>query len=205
MSMRTHLFSGQGVTRVAVLLGLALAATAAPLGTASALTVVALDLDALVAGSDLVLHGDVTATQVLDRRAQGKGIWTEIRLQVREVWKGDAKLAGSVFVWQAMGGTTKDGLTMAIPGMPQFVAGERVVVALERTSQGWVVTGGPQGKFQVTQEKNGQWLVRRPVSDVHAVRKDGKSGKLHEVPLREVVRTLPQFKADVRAAVTRAH
>lgn len=202
--MRTHLILFSRLVRLATVLSLSFVASAAPIWPAAALTVVALDLDALVAGSDLVLHGDVTATQVLDRRAEGRGIWTEIRLQVREVWKGDPKLAGRTFAWQSMGGTTKDGLTMAIPGMPQFVAGERVVVALERTSQGWVVTGGPQGKFQVTQERTGQWLVRRPVSDVHAVRKDGKTGKLQEVPLREVVRTLPQFKADVRMAVTRA-
>lgn len=202
--MRTRLFSNQRLARLLTAAVLLAGAVAVPAPSAHALTVLAVDFDTLIAGSELVLHGDVTATQVLDRRREGRGIWTEIRLQVRDVWKGDARLAGTTFVWRTLGGTTKDGLTMAVPGMPQFTAGERVAVALERTPEGWVVTGGPQGKFQITQEKNGQWLVRRPVTDVHAVRKDGKTGKLEEVRLREVVRTLPQFAADVRAAVRRA-
>jgi hypothetical protein len=171
---------------------------------AQAMTVLQVDLDTLVAASALVLYGDVVATTVVDRRKEGRSVWTEVSVQVREVWKGDKKLAGQRFSWRTLGGTTADGLTLAVPGMPQFRAGEQIVVALEKTAEGYVVTGGPQGKFAVSKEQSGQLLVRRPVTDVHAVRRDDKTGKLVEAKIVPVVRTLPQFRADIAAIVTPA-
>jgi hypothetical protein len=170
--------------------------------SAEAMTVLQVDLDTLVAASALVLYGDVVATTVVDRRKEGRSVWTDVTVQVREVWKGDKKLAGQRFSWRTLGGTTADGLTLAVPGMPQFRAGEQIVVALEKTAEGYVVTGGPQGKFAVSKEQSGQLLVRRPVTDVHAVRRDDKTGKFVEAKIVPVVRTLPQFRADIAAIVS---
>jgi len=183
------------------LVGLPLAA-AAP---ARAMTVLQVDLKALVSTADVVLYGKVAGTRVLDRRKQGRGVWTEIELQVAEVWKGDARLAGKRFSWMHVGGTTSDGITVAVPGLPQFSAGEETVVILERTSESHVVSGGPQGKFTVRTSPAGQKTVTRDMADVHYIRRDPATGEMRPAPKQvEILRSLNEFRAEVAGYVAAA-
>ena len=197
--MRHHLFVSWMPKLLAVF---AVTAIAAP---ASAMTVLQVDLKALVTTSDAVLYGQVAATRVLDRRKEGRGVWTEISLDVREVWKGDAKLAGKRFSWLHVGGTTPDGMTVAVPGMPGFAAGEETVVVLEKNTESYVVSGGPQGKFSVKVNTSGQKTVTREMSDVYFVRKDPQSGDMQRAPKQvSVVRTINEFRAEVLGYVAEA-
>ncbi len=156
---------------------IAIAAVCAPVA-ASAMTVLQADLDQLVQTSELVLHGNIVAVRTVDLRKEGRAIFTEYVLQVREVWKGKDLRAGAQFTWRHLGGTGADGITFAIPGMPGFIQGEEVVVLLERTSDGHVVTGAPQGKFVVRVDSDGGRSVSRDLEHVNLVRRDPKTGHL---------------------------
>ena len=165
---------------------------------AQAMTVLAVDLKALVSTADQVLYGQIAAVRTVDLRKQGRGVWTEMELNVREVWKGDAKLQGKRFVWRHVGGTTADGLTVAIPGMPTFAAGEETVVILEKHSDGHVISGGPQGKFAVKVGAQGQRTVVREMPDVHFLARDAATGQLREAPKQvSMVRSLGEFRSEI--------
>lgn len=199
----------QGWRRTAV--GAALVLTAAGAGLvalpqpARAMTVLQVDLKALVATADLVLYGAVAKTRVLDQRKAGHGVWTEFTLDVREVWKGDAKLAGKPFAWRHVGGTTADGITVAVPGMPTFAAGEEVIVVLEKTSDSFVVSGGPQGKFSVHVRPNGTRIVRRDLPDVNFVRQDPATGRMESAgkPV-SILRSLDEMRSEIQGYVAAA-
>ncbi len=165
---------------------------------AQAMTVLAVDLKALVTTADQVLYGQVAAVRTVDLRKQGRGVWTEMELSVKEVWKGDAKLQGKRFVWRHVGGKTADGLTVAVPGMPTFGVGEETVVVLEKHSDGHVISGGPQGKFAVKIGPQGQRTVIREMPDVHFLARDAATGQLREAAKQvSLVRSLGEFRAEV--------
>lgn len=186
---------------VAVTAGLAISSPA----PAEAMTVLAVDLKALVTTADQVLYGRVAAVRTLDLRKQGRGVWTEFDLEVQEVWKGDPRFAGKKFSWRHVGGTTADGLTVAVPGMPTFAVGEETIVVLERHSEGHVVSGGPQGKFSVKLGPQGQRTVIREMPDVHMLARDAASGQLRPAPKQvSLVRSLGEFKAEVLSYVSPA-
>lgn len=177
---------------------LACSACLAPWTTpAQAMTVLQVDVKQLVTTADLVLYGTIARTTVIDRRKDDRGVWTEFTLNVREAWKGDASKLAMPFTWRHVGGSTPDGMTVAIPGMPTFSAGEEVIVILEKTAEGWVISGGPQGKFSVIKDKSGQSTVRRDVVDAWMVRRDA-SGHLTPAPqVAPITRTLKDFRTEV--------
>lgn len=165
---------------------------------AHAMTVLQVDLKQLVTTADLVLHGTISRVQVLDRRKEGRGVWTEFTLNVADVWKGDAKKVGATFSWRHVGGTTADGMTVAVPGMPAFAVGEETVVILEKTSDNWVVSGGPQGKYTVNRDKAGRKTVLRDVQEVYYLRKDPATGGMQPAPKQvQIVRFLSEFRDEV--------
>lgn len=164
----------------------------------TAMTVLAVDLKALVTTADQVLYGRVAAVRTLDLRKQGRGVWSEFDLEVKEVWKGDNRLTGKKFSWRHVGGTTADGITVAVPGMPTFAVGEETIVVLERHAEGHVVSGGPQGKFSVKLSPQGQRTVIRDMPDVHMLARDTATGQLRPAPKQvSLVRSLGEFKAEV--------
>ncbi len=174
---------------------------------AQAMTVLAVDLPQLVQTSELVLHGKVVAVQSRDRRADGHGVWTEMTLEVTDAWKGGEVLkvsparVGKRFTWAHPGGLRSDGLMVSVPGMPAFAVGEEVVVALEKTAQGYVTCGGPQGKWTVQTDKQGKQTVRREMPDVHFLLQNRQTGAVAPTnPPVANAKTLAEFKADVLAA-----
>lgn len=155
------------------------AATAAPAlapTDASAMTVLKVGLKELVGTSALVLHAKVKTVQIRDRRAEGRAVWTAYTFDVIEVLKGDRKAVGPKFELQLLGGTTADGMTLSVPGMPGFAAGEEVVILLERHSEGYTLTGAPQGKFTVYRDAKGVARVVRDLDHAHLVERqaDGR-------------------------------
>jgi hypothetical protein len=190
---------------LAALTALGLVAAASP---ARALTVLEVTLPELVRTSEVVLWGEITDLRTLDLRPQGRAIFTEYRLAVREVWKGDPRAVGRTFTWRALGGSGSDGLTMAVPGMPGFARGEEVVVLLERTSEGHVLCGAGQGKFIVHTDKSGKKTVTRNLTGAQLLRRDPRTGRLvpaqHPgalVPPPGASRSLADLRAEILATV----
>ncbi len=148
---------------------------------ASTMTVMYAELPELVRTSELVLYGKITDAKVIDRRKQGRAVWTEYTLSVIGVWKGDRKTVGKVFRWRHLGGNTADGMTLHVPGMPKFSAGEETVVLLERHSEGHVLTGASQGKFTVSTNAKGKKFATRHLGGVNLVRRaaNGRLVGLH--------------------------
>ncbi|MSP92500.1 MAG: hypothetical protein EXR79_11990 [Myxococcales bacterium] len=185
----------------AVALGLA----TAHVRPAAAMTVLIVDLKTLVTESALVLHGGIEKVTPVDRRKEGRGIWTEFTLRVADVWKGDTRLKSTAFAWRHVGGTAADGMTVAVPGMPGFAVGEEVVVVLEKTSESWVVSGGPQGKFGVAKDKLGRRVVTREIHDVAGLQRDAATGRLREAPTPVAVsKFLEDFRSEVLGYVADA-
>lgn len=172
-----HRLNPAGPIRAVPLASALLACTlfAAP---ASAMTVLQAPLSDLVQASELVLHGTMAKVEVLDLRRQGKGVWTEYTLRIVEVYKGDKRKLGKTFSWRLVGGSTKDGMTLSVPGMPTFIQDEETVVLLERHSTGHTLTGAPQGKFHVERDAKGNKLVVRDLLSANVVRKDPVTGRL---------------------------
>ena len=65
---------------------LAGAATLVRPSSAEAMTILRVDLPTLVKASELVLEGQVGGVRVIDRRKEGRSVWTEYTLDVSEVF-----------------------------------------------------------------------------------------------------------------------
>lgn len=123
----------------AVTLALALFCT-----SASAATVLRMDMQSLVANSDKIVYG--TVTDVESRQEKGR-IYTYTKISVDESVKGDT---GESVMIRQLGGETEE-LATWVAGMPRFSEGEQVITFLEQTKdpEMHVVTGMMQGKFKV--------------------------------------------------------
>ena len=112
--------------------------------TASAATVLRMDMQSLVANSDKVVYG--TVSDVESRLEKGR-VYTYTEIRVDESIKGDA---GETVTIRQIGGETEE-LATWVAGMPRFAEGEQVITFLEQTKDPTlhVVTGMMQGKFKV--------------------------------------------------------
>lgn len=189
----------------------ATALTAAP-PHVHAMTVLQAGLPELVATSAIVLHAKVRAVRVEDRRAIGRAVWTVYELDVVEVLKGDRKAIGPRFTFSLLGGATKDGMTLSVPGMPSFQAGEETVVLLERHAEGYTLTGAPQGKWTVYRDAKNIARVVRPLDGAHLVRRaaDGRLASVEHDDQPVVLQppqqdqTLAALRAEILAAVQKS-
>lgn len=113
--------------------------------SASASTVLKLDLESLVANSAQILEGEVTRVEA---RVEDGKVFTYTTIQVKDGLKGAAD--GESVTIKQIGGRTET-LATRVAGVPGFQAGERVVVFLEKLDANTlpVVTGMSQGKFHV--------------------------------------------------------
>jgi len=171
---------------------------------AAALTVLSVPTAELIESSAVIFHGDCVDVRVLDRRAQGRGVWTRFAFKVREVIKGPRAIRGR-FEFEMPGGVLAD-YGQLTPGMPTFRAGEEVVLMLEAfgsgETAGFVPTGAAQGKFGVTRDRARRKVVTRQLDSVHLVERDGTTGRLRAArPPRQTTARLVPFLKTVRAQV----
>ncbi len=141
-------FFAAGASRTRRRLLLAAACVLVTLGVTSsawASTVLQLDLESLVANSQQIVDG--TVTRVQPKVENGK-VYTYTTIAVKEGLKGAQ--AGDTVTVRQLGGRTDD-LATWVPGIPDFQAGERVIVFLEKANAHAmpVVTGMSQGKFHI--------------------------------------------------------
>ncbi|MGM0557495.1 MAG: hypothetical protein ACQEVA_14015 [Myxococcota bacterium] len=112
--------------------------------SATAATVLRLDMQSLVANSDKIVYGTVESVE--SRLEKGR-VYTYTSIKVDQSLKGDP---GESLMIRQLGGETEE-LATWVAGMPRFSEGEQVITFVEETrDEGYhVVTGMMQGKFDV--------------------------------------------------------
>jgi hypothetical protein len=184
---------------------LVIVALCAPL-SALATTLQRLDMPALVERSEVVVRGQVSSVSTALERGK---VFTTVQIKVEETLKGAPQATVTL---RLIGGRHGDLVTL-VHGQPQFKQDERVVVFLERSrpERPFVVTGMAQGKFSVTEDKDGKTRWANPqLGDVSLVAprlatpQDPADGSLlHAAPAS--IHTAPQqleaFEQQIRDAV----
>lgn len=106
-----------------------------------------LQIEELAQLSTDVIHGQVLSTRTYWDETHTR-IYTAIRVQVNESFKGAAKRGGIVTITQ-LGGEI-DGMRLDYSGRPQFTSGEGVVLFTKTgRHQDLIVVGLKQGKLRV--------------------------------------------------------
>lgn len=110
--------------------------------------------------SDAVVVGRVESVDPV-RNAQTGMIYTDITLDVEEVWKGELK-APTYLTVRTLGGS-KDGVTARVASVPVFLRNERTLLYLEYNpaKHQWGVLGWNQGKLTVFDEEDGTRKAKR--------------------------------------------
>ena len=167
---------------------------------ANATTVLAVDVPEMTLASEWIFRADVRAVKSVDLRREGRGIFTDVTLQVREVYRGDD--VPQTYTLRLLGGRGDDDMALWIPGMPKFVPGEEVVLFLEATSAGHIPCGLGQGVYRVHTSPSGATWTRRSLGDVHLMKRSAQ-GRLEHAPLMPLstARLLDDLIAEVYAAL----
>ena len=153
--------------RIAAALWLCLAATAA---SVQATTLTRASLDDLIEKSTSIVRGRVVSTSAA---ARGSSIYTTVRVQVLERWKGPQEGLIEVVV---PGGAVA-GLRESVTGVPELTAGTEYVLFLwtgprNRVTQ---LLGLSQGVLDLITNSKGETVVVR--SSVDATLLDPSTGK----------------------------
>ena len=170
-------------------------------GPAPATVVLETSVEDMTRVSTLVVHGEVLSVGSYTREGTRMQIVTEVALRVIEVLKGEHEEASLVFTLP--GGRVGD-YTMRIPGMPRFRAGEEVVLFLERTSDGFAISGMQQGRFLVmTEPVSGMKVALRSFGAGLALAHRDETGRLVMTPGHGVTdhRPLHELRGEVREVV----
>lgn len=143
--MIMNIESTHTILRKSLGLTAALSITLMMLASASATTLLKLDLETLTSKSEAIVQGTVSE---IEYTKQDGRIYTYITLNVKEVLKGSQGMKEVQF--RVLGGRVGDLITV-VHGTPQFQQDEEVLVFLERplADKPLVVTGMVQGKFHV--------------------------------------------------------
>lgn len=145
-------------------------------GEAGATTMLKVGVHDMTQTSQWVVRAEVASVKHVDMRAQGRAIFTDVELEIREVYRGED--VPKRYTLRLIGGKGLDGTQIRIPGMPGFVAGEDVVLFLEKTGMGHIPCGLTQGVWRVS-EMNGQTWVRQSSGHAHMLERRA-DGRLHE-------------------------
>ncbi|HKS81326.1 MAG TPA: hypothetical protein VJR23_07445 [Candidatus Acidoferrales bacterium] len=158
---------------------------------ASATSLARMSVVQMAHASAIIVRAKCLSSEV--RREEGE-IWTFTAFQVEETWKGEARARITV---RLLGGRLGE-ITSHVSGVPQFRAGEDVVLFLERAPRGnYSVVSWERGTFRI---RDGSRAAEFTVTqDTAATPVFNPSTRQFEVvgvrrmPLRE-------FRAQVKAA-----
>lgn len=173
---------------------LLLALTAA----AGATTLLRVDVPGMTMTSQWVVRADITQVSSIDLRNEGKGIFTDVVMTIREVYQGTN--VPKTYTLRLVGGEGADGKVLWIPGMPGFAPGEDVVLFLEKTSLGHIPCGLGQGVWRVQHDATGTAWARQSIGSAHMFERR-EDGRLHHVEPRMLTsaRLLNSLVAEVYA------
>jgi hypothetical protein len=146
---------------------------------ARAATVLAMDLAALVHGSDQVVIA-LAEAETSHYRDHDRLIVTDVRLRVIDVLKGGAH-AGDALIATRLGGTV-DNLGLSVPGEASFPSGHSAIVFLRRVPalHELHVVGMSQGVLSI--EGAGAGATVLPGGGGAALVQRGDDGKLRPAP-----------------------
>jgi len=166
---------------------------------AEATTLLRVDVPEMTVASDWIVRANVLKVESVDLRSQGRGIFTDVTLQIRETYRGSK--VPETYVLRLIGGRGEGNMALWIPGMPRFTAGEQVVLFLEATSMGHIPCGLGQGVYRVHPTKSGALWTQRSLGDVHLMARD-VDGRLVHTPAPAITnaRLLDDLIAEVYAA-----
>ncbi|MGH9337836.1 MAG: hypothetical protein ACRD21_29130, partial [Vicinamibacteria bacterium] len=134
--------------------------------TTFASVVTYMDTETLTRLSPVIVHGRVSGIASLEA-SDGAGIFTEVTLEVWEVFRGPANL-GSLRI-RLLGGRV-GGREARVFGSPPFGVGEEVVLFASPAKAGWLtVTGLFQGKVGIERVNGEAFAVRREPDDASKV------------------------------------
>lgn len=120
----------------------------------------------MAALAEVVAEGEV---QSVHAQWIGGRIFREVTFVADRVLKGPYKSGQPITLW-APGGEVGD-LGQWVPGAPEFVQGERVLLFLEPRPIGYVVVGMSLGKLRTERDDAGEtWVVRDPDAGLGAPR-----------------------------------
>ena len=164
----------------------------------SATTVIELDLKGLVKASDLIVVGEVESTRVFMEKGR---ILTSIVIAQESILKGKAE--GKIEIVQY--GGRLDKLTTYVPGMPQFVEKEKVLLFLEKPQHvsTYVVTGMSQGKFKLATGPDGikTFVVPTSLDGIALLNPKGvkkvETSPIETPALNRVVHSLEHFSQQI--------
>lgn len=133
---------------------------------AFATTVVRMDLEDLVAKSDLVVVGSIA--EVEPKLHDDGRVYTHVKVSVDEVLSGEETDTVSIV---HIGGRVESRATV-VHGMPDFTLDERVLLFLEKPESvdHFVVTGLSQGKFSLSEDDDGTVTLTPAAGDMALVK-----------------------------------
>lgn len=167
------------------LCGAALVALAlAPPGSAS--TFLAMSQGELVRASEVIVKGTVVDLRSFWDEA-GRIIVTEARVEVEEALVGRPE---AQVVVRTFGGSV-DGYTVEAHGFPKFVAGDRVLLFLERETAGAAkVAGYQQGHYRVVTDRSGfEFAVPTVDEGAHLLSADGRPAPVAKTVALETLKS----------------
>lgn len=134
-----------------------------------------LEVEELARLSTDVIHGQVLSTRTYWDESHTR-IYTAIRVQVSETFKGAAKRGGVVTITQ-LGGEL-DGMRLDYSGRPQFSNGEAVVLFTKTgRKQDLIVVGMKQGKLRVVGDEVVRDFSGITLLDETAAAKNGNASR----------------------------
>lgn len=119
--------------------------------------------------AERIVIGRVLKVQTRIVKAKGLSVQTDVEVEVERLVRGAA--LPERFTLNQLGGTAGEGkgrYTQTIVGYPEWREGERVVLFLERTDTGRLVTSGlAMGKYVLTTDADGVEMAQRSAQGLH--------------------------------------
>lgn len=169
---------------------------------AQAATVLKLSMADAIAASPWIVGATVLSTRSLDLRPEGGQLMTEVTLQIQKVYAG--KDIPARYTMRLLGGHGADGLSLRVPGMPQFQVGERLVLFLEEAGETMVPTGLGQGVWRQGPLFLGQPTIRRDLTALDLVEKRPDGALAPATVLPEGLRFLSDLEREIAQHLTTA-
>lgn len=156
-------------TRIALSAALALGALTLAPTPAVATTLLDQSVAQMSAHAERIVIGRVKGVRSWMDRTQGIRIFTEATIEVVETLKGER--APALVRLEQLGGTAGEGSerrTQTIAGSPKWKEGEVVLLFLEHTDTGRLVTSAlSMGKYSLEPGVGGRVMARRDISELN--------------------------------------
>jgi hypothetical protein len=169
-------------------------------GQSHATTVLKVEVADMTRMSEWVVRARVLAVDNVHLKGPDEGIFTDVTLQIDEVYRG--LNAPKTVKMRLMGGLGDNGIAMRVPGMPNFKVGEEAVLFLEKTAFGYVPAGLEQGVWRIYRGPLGYQVVQQTVLDTQLMARDDNGALVPTHGPKHASKLLGQLVTEIRQAPT---